>query len=737
MDLVRNIVDTTIDKVREVTEDIVDARRGSGLSTMGALGRRSDEPEPTRSYSSGRGMQGFGSDNAPRPSSYGGRYESDGPRGSDFHRDLHRFGGEASRQQYRGTGPMGGPMGGAPLERTAIGAPKIETGYYSTGKMQGFGSDDVRRGMAPVSTAPASTGYGRDRYSGGGGGGGGGGDSYSAALDRQAARLNERDEQSRRYANRADYDRDEPRGGYASRAAYDRDERSGGGYASRAAYDRDERRDERCGSEGGEPSAGTAADDDDGHGAEAWTSQVEWATEPVRSKYDVKIRAQAPVSAPERPKVPPPKVVGGRAIAAPSRPRPQTGAAPAPAPAPAPPPDLLGGLDDTPDPFAAAPAPFASTFSPSAPASVASAFGASAGPFGLSPSDPFAAAAADPFAAAAAGPFAAAGDPLGGAAMPFSAFETQTPAAYQSMSMPVPMPSAPAPPAFAAFDTSAAFQPMTISSPMPTASVPGKSVAELKTELAAAVADEDYAAAAEIKKAIKAAEEAEKASASAREAAARLAERNAARLAEMQSKLARMQAEVAQAVEAEDYEKAAELKPQIKQLKATLEAAAMAPAPAAAAGASASASAPKTKDALTLDPLASKLVNLGNLTAPKEAPSTAPPSSKTAMAALKPAASSASAPPAHPDLAGVTTVLGAMHVGVGMGGGGMQQQQMQQQMAMQQQMLMQQQQQQQYALAMQQQQMMMAMGMGGGMPGGYAGDSPLGAAGIVMKPRSP
>jgi hypothetical protein len=38
---------------------------------------------------------------------------------------------------------------------------------------------------------------------------------------------------------------------------------------------------------------------------------------------------------------------------------------------------------------------------------------------------------------------------------------------------------------------------------------------------------------------------------------------------------------------------------------------------------------------------------------------------------------------------------------------------------------------------MQQQQMMMAMGMGGGMPGGYAGDSPLGAAGIVMKPRSP
>ena len=728
MDIVRNIVDSTMDKVREVTEDIVDARRGSGLSTMGALGRRSDEPEPSRSYSSGRGMQGFGSDNAPRPGNYGGRYESDGPRGSDFQRDLHRFGGEASRQQYRGTGPMGGPMGG-PLERTAIGAPKIETGYYSTGKMQGFGSDDVRRGMAPVSTAPASSGYGRDRYSGGGGGGGGGGDSYSAALDRQAARLNEREEQSRRYASRADYDRDEPRGGYASRAAYDRDERSGGGHASRAAYDHDERHDERRGSEGGEPSAG-AADDDDGHGAEAWTSQVDWAAEQVRSKYDVKIRAQAPVSAPEPPKVPPPKVVGGRAIAAPSRTRPQSGAAPAPAPPPdAPPPDLLGGLDDIPDPFAAAPAPFASTFSPSVPASVASAFGASAGPFGPSPSAPFAAAAADPFAAA--------GDPFGAAATPFSAFETQTPAAYQSMSMPVPMPSAPAPPAFAAFDTSAAFQPMPISSPMPTASVPGKSVAELKKELAAAVADEDYAAAAEIKKAIKAAEEAEKASASAREAAARLAERNAARLAEMQAKLARMQAEVAQAVEAEDYEKAAELKPQIKQLKATLEAAAVATVPAAAAGASASASAPKTKDALTLDPLASKLVNLGNLTAPKEAPSTASPSSKTAMAALKPTASSASAPPAHPDLAGVTTVLGAMNVGVGMGGGGMQQQQLQQQMAMQQQMLMQQQQQQQYALAMQQQQMMMAMGMGGGMPGGYAGDSPLGAAGIVMKPRSP
>ena len=30
-------------------------------------------------------------------------------------------------------------------DRTEIGAPKIETGYYSTGKMQGFGSDDMRR----------------------------------------------------------------------------------------------------------------------------------------------------------------------------------------------------------------------------------------------------------------------------------------------------------------------------------------------------------------------------------------------------------------------------------------------------------------------------------------------------------------------------------------------------------------------------------------------------------------
>ena len=30
------------------------------------------------------------------------------------------------------------------VERTATGAPKVESGYYSTGKMRGFGSDDVR-----------------------------------------------------------------------------------------------------------------------------------------------------------------------------------------------------------------------------------------------------------------------------------------------------------------------------------------------------------------------------------------------------------------------------------------------------------------------------------------------------------------------------------------------------------------------------------------------------------------
>ena len=30
------------------------------------------------------------------------------------------------------------------VERTATGAPKVESGYYSTGKMRGFGSNDVR-----------------------------------------------------------------------------------------------------------------------------------------------------------------------------------------------------------------------------------------------------------------------------------------------------------------------------------------------------------------------------------------------------------------------------------------------------------------------------------------------------------------------------------------------------------------------------------------------------------------
>ena len=64
--------------------------------------------------------------------------------------------------------------------------------------------------------------------------------------------------------------------------------------------------------------------------------------------------------------------------------------------------------------------------------------------------------------------------------------------------------------------------------------------------------------------------------------AARMAEMQAVHLMELQAPYLRLQAELTQAVEAEDYEKAAELKPQIKQLKATLEAAAMAPAPGGA-----------------------------------------------------------------------------------------------------------------------------------------------------------
>ena len=50
-------------------------------------------------------------------------------------------------------------------DRTEIGAPKIETGYYSSGKMQGFGSDGrTYRPDAPAGGSYSSRmpGYGRE-----------------------------------------------------------------------------------------------------------------------------------------------------------------------------------------------------------------------------------------------------------------------------------------------------------------------------------------------------------------------------------------------------------------------------------------------------------------------------------------------------------------------------------------------------------------------------------------------
>ena len=122
------------------------------------------------------------------------------------------------------------------------GPPKIESGYYSTGRMVGFGSDSMPRS--------GSGGYGNDSHSSAAGYGGAtvAGASKWAEEERQ---LRERRLAARTgYANRDAYDRDEfderdDHGdtdrfdGYSSRSAYDhgkedelsRRAASGGGYA--------------------------------------------------------------------------------------------------------------------------------------------------------------------------------------------------------------------------------------------------------------------------------------------------------------------------------------------------------------------------------------------------------------------------------------------------------------------------------------------------------------------------
>ena len=201
--------------------------------------------------------------------------------------------------------------------------------------------------------------------------------------------------------------------------------------------------------------------------------------------------------------------------------------------------------------------------------------------------------------------------------------------------------------------------------PMATAVSAGgeqRSAAELKQALAEAVASEDYAVAAELKAAIKALTE--------RAAATKASERAAAtRVAELQARLGQLECAKAEAVAEEEYARAAELQGSLKALKAELQAAQAAQAAHTASehaassaakspttrahghGLQASASsasgseAPAAASGLMSLVNQSKVVNLGDLTAPKEtAKSAASPTSKAVRHPPNPGRP----PPAHP-----------------------------------------------------------------------------------------
>ena len=552
-------------------------------------------------------------------------------------------------------------------DRTEIGAPKIETGYYSSGKMQGFGSDGrTYRPDAPAGGSYSSRmpGYGREDDTRGRGwreerrdyGRGYGGGS-SSDYDRGPPRVD-----AERYTGRDSWGREETRQG--SGGSRWQDQRPGGGgggasrktpwhaagYASREAYDRDERMDAGPtnldyggfggfgGFDDGSSRKAPAPADDSGGGDARW--RAEWndddGPDPAAGgkKLAMKINDGAP---PAQPSLPHPTTIRSLGGAAPTgRPRPQAGGA-----APAPPPpsasmDLLG-LDETPppastpslDPLAAG----ADLFAPS------SSFGA-------------AAAEADLFAAPAAPAPTPAADSLFAPSSSFGAGVA---------------PAAPADP-FGGPDLFAQTAPGDLfaaaaAPPAPMAAAgPSARAAELKQQLAAAVAAEDYGAAAELKKALKAQEAAdEEAAAAAASGAAQAAQAAAAATA----RVAELKRQVQAAVAAEDYEQAAALKAEMK--KAEAEAAAPPAARPAAAAVPAPAPAPSE-----LMSLAAQVVNLTDITAEKKAAAPAAPASKVPLGALK--AASPGAPPAgamagHPDLAEINTGFAA-NCAVGGGGGG-------------------------------------------------------------------
>ena len=558
-------------------------------------------------------------------------------------------------EAMRGQGLLGGQHAGShedtsreagSVPRTEIGAPKIESGYYSTGKMVGFGSDDVRGGNHGAR-------YGHNEAGGYRGG----------------------------YASRAAYDRDEPSRGEDRWG--DKSERWGGESGDRwQANGQDFQRDmarfgnpgDRYGGSGqdasrgsdrygGRPDLGSTHAEDDGeeygHGADAWTSQIDWAAEAALATSNDRAALQPPnVPRPTLPHAPHSQSAGG--VARPSRPRPSSlpsadSTSSAMAATDTPQPKLLDLDDDAPT---AAADTMDTTAGSARSASGADAFSSSADACGLSDASvldvnaskstfPAADAALDPFSSLGSDPFAA---------------------------MPAPFAAAPAPApqdSFGGFPNSFETPPLPPVAPhavhasgAAAAVTESPHIAQLRASLAAAVAAEEYAHAAELKKQIDATCAAE------RQTASRQAELKGA---------------IAAAVADEDYALAAKLQTELKALKgAATRPSAPAPASSASGGMSIEApiSADQPKDEhrpdaespeadapKSVDPWSlvetSEVVNLGDLTAQKGAHNVPSATSKKTLGEMK-QPRAAAPPPAHPDLAGLAAGFGAM--GVGMGG---------------------------------------------------------------------
>ena len=282
-DTARTVADAAVDTMRDYAEEM---QRREALSTGAHQFHRSHEqdrgpPKLESGYYSTGKMVGFGSDGSSSNGGLGAAHSGVGAggRGGGAYSDRPRYDSRSAydrdersdrypsrddrsdRWGARGDG-HDGRSGRSWSEDRAAPPPKIESGYYSTGKMKGFGSDDFNRdGRSSHGSAYAGSGgsYGRD------------GRDYGSEL----------------------------RGGYANRSAYDRDERgyrespsSSSSYPDRYPSRFPERYPDRFsnsggagagragdssggGGGGGDRRYGINHDDDDGHGPDAWTSQIE------------------------------------------------------------------------------------------------------------------------------------------------------------------------------------------------------------------------------------------------------------------------------------------------------------------------------------------------------------------------------------------------------------------------------------------------------------------------------